>query len=102
MTQNGALRRGHYAILVIECHGIMGIHAGLIRSHRRFHARNRRIVHDHVDEVDRIYANIQQCAAGQGRIGDARLRRGGVAQIGIDGRHLADDPGRDDIVDHRT
>ena len=102
MAQNRALRGGHHTILVIERHRIVRVHAGFIRLHRRFNTCDRRIMHDHVDEIDWIHADVQQRAASQRRIGDTRLRRGRIAQIRVDRLHLADHAGCDDIVDHAT
>ena len=90
MAQNRALRGGHHTILVIERHRIVRVHAGFIRLHRRFNTCDRRIMHDHVDEIDWIHADVQQRAASQRRIGDTRLRRGRIAQIRVDRLHLAD------------
>ena len=102
MAQNRALRGGHHTILVIERHRIVRVHAGFIRLHRRFNTCNRRIMHDHVDEIDWIHADVQQRAASQRRIGDTRLRRGRIAQVRIDRLHLADHTRTDDVVDHRA
>ena len=57
-------------------------------------------MHDHVDEINRIHANIQQCTTGKRGISDSRLRGGGVTQIRVDSLHIADDAGSDDVVDH--
>lgn len=100
MAQNRTLRGRHHTVLVIERHGIMRIHAGFVRSHRRFNASDWRIMHDHVDEIDRIYANIQQCATGKRGISDSRLRGGGVTQVRIDRLYFTNRTGGENLIDN--
>ena len=102
MAQNRTLRGGHHPVFVIERHRIMRVDTRLIRLHRRFDTCDRRIVHDHVDEIDRVYADVEQRATCQIRVGDTRLRSSGVTQVRVDRLHLADRAGLDNIVDHRT
>ena len=57
-------------------------------------------MHDHVDEIDWIYANIQQCATGKRGIGDSCLRGGGITQVRIDRLYFTNRTGSENLIDN--
>ena len=98
--EHRGLRGGHRAVRIVQGDGVVRVHAGLVRGHRGHDAIDRTRAQHHVNEVQRVYADVEQRAAGQHRIGHTRLAGHRVAQVRVHHLHLADHARGHDVVDH--
>ena len=104
---NGKQRAGahrHHAVIVEQCRRALRVHAGFVRDHRGLHAgdaASAAVTADrHIDEIQRIHADIKQRAACKLRVDDSLLVCCRIAQVRANRAHIADGAVLDQPANH--